>query len=81
MSLLFPSPFLRLLLSKGAFTEVGTILISEIHSQTKASDFEGVGGPEDKLAAKEAARPGDQDVQSNVRQSYDTKYGAKNKEN
>ena len=37
-------------------------------SMTKARDFEGVGGPEDKRAEREAARPGDQDVQGNVRQ-------------
>lgn len=36
-------------------------------SATKASDFEGIGGPEDKMAARENARPGDQDVQGNVR--------------
>lgn len=43
-------------------------------SVTKARDFEGVGGPEDKRMEREVARPGDQDVQGNVRQGYDSRY-------
>ena len=35
--------------------------------QTKANDFEGEGGPADKVKAAEADRPGDQDVTGNVR--------------
>lgn len=34
----------------------------EIDRQTKANDFEGVGGPEDKVRQAEADRPGDNDV-------------------
>ncbi|KAI9716973.1 MAG: hypothetical protein M1828_007487 [Chrysothrix sp. TS-e1954] len=39
----------------------------------KAGDFEGVGGPEDKLAEREMARPGDQDVGGNVRMGGETR--------
>ncbi|WVW78080.1 hypothetical protein I302_100031 [Kwoniella bestiolae CBS 10118] len=35
--------------------------------QTHANDFEGSGGPEDKVREAEADRPGDQDVSGNVR--------------
>ncbi|WRT64456.1 uncharacterized protein IL334_001388 [Kwoniella shivajii] len=35
--------------------------------QTRANDFEGEGGPEDKVAAAENDRPGDQDVTGNIR--------------
>ncbi|WWC68272.1 uncharacterized protein I206_102195 [Kwoniella pini CBS 10737] len=35
--------------------------------QTHADDFEGDGGPEDKVKVAEAERPGDQDVTGNVR--------------
>lgn len=35
--------------------------------QTKANDFEGAGGPEDKVKQAEIDRPGDQDVTGNVR--------------
>ena len=41
--------------------------------QTKAKDFEGVGGPEDKLAADEVNRGGDEDLLGNVRQGGETK--------
>jgi hypothetical protein len=37
-------------------------------SQTKANDFEGVGGPGDKAKQAEIDRPGDDDVTGNVRQ-------------
>lgn len=40
--------------------------------QTKAGDFEGIGGPEEKRAAAEAARPGDQEYDENVRQKGTT---------
>ncbi|WWC86562.1 uncharacterized protein L201_001439 [Kwoniella dendrophila CBS 6074] len=35
--------------------------------QTHANDFEGEGGPEDKVKVAEAQRPGDQDVTGNDR--------------
>ncbi|KAK6903373.1 hypothetical protein L486_08528 [Kwoniella mangroviensis CBS 10435] len=35
--------------------------------QTHANDFEGDGGPEDKVKVAEAQRPGDQDVSGNIR--------------
>ncbi|KAK8869451.1 hypothetical protein IAR55_000015 [Kwoniella newhampshirensis] len=35
--------------------------------QTKADDFGGVGGPEDKVKQAETDRPGDDDVTGNVR--------------
>nr|XP_031861009.1 uncharacterized protein CI109_003369 [Kwoniella shandongensis]KAA5528081.1 hypothetical protein CI109_003369 [Kwoniella shandongensis] len=35
--------------------------------QTKANDFEGVGGPEDKAKQAVEDRPGDDDVTANVR--------------
>lgn len=38
------------------------------YSQTKAKDFEGVGGPEDKRRMEQEARPGDQEFDENVRQ-------------
>lgn len=41
--------------------------------QTKAGDFEGVGGPEDKTAAAQVERGGDQDVSGNVRQGGETR--------
>lgn len=34
---------------------------------TKAKDFEGPGGPEDKARLKAEARPGDDDVRENVK--------------
>ncbi|KAL8793629.1 MAG: hypothetical protein Q9195_003781 [Heterodermia aff. obscurata] len=40
---------------------------------TKARDFEGEGGPEDKAAAYAEANPGSDDVMSNVRQSKEPK--------
>ena len=39
-----------------------------IHSPTKARDFEGEGGPETKQASYEENNPGNDDVESNVRQ-------------
>lgn len=35
--------------------------------QTKANEFEGKGGPEDKIDQAVVDRPGDQDVTANVR--------------
>jgi len=49
------------------------MLILWFHRQTKAGDFEGVGGPEDKLAAAQIERGGDQDVVGNVRQGGETR--------
>lgn len=43
------------------------------HRLTKASDFEGEGGPEDKTAAYAAENPGSDDVQDNVRQGGETR--------
>lgn len=43
-----------------------------MYSQTKARDFEGVGGPEDKMRSAEAQRPGDDDIDGNVRQKGTT---------
>jgi hypothetical protein len=37
-------------------------------SQTKANEFEGKGGPEDKVAAAETDRRGDDDVTGTTRQ-------------
>jgi len=39
---------------------------------TKAADFEGLGGPEDKAAAYADAQGGNDDVRSNIRQGGDT---------
>ncbi|KAK4922537.1 hypothetical protein LTR66_010295 [Elasticomyces elasticus] len=39
---------------------------------TKARDFEGVGGPEDKARLHEEANPGNDDVRSNIRQGGET---------
>ncbi|KAI9653942.1 MAG: hypothetical protein M1831_005627 [Alyxoria varia] len=39
----------------------------------RSKDFEGTGGPEDKMAEREFARGGDQDVQGNVRIQGETK--------
>ena len=47
------------------------LLISKfnvLHRPTKARDFEGEGGPEDKAALYAEANPGSDDVGSNVRQ-------------
>lgn len=33
----------------------------------KAKDFEGVGGPEDKVAAEKEANPGSDEVRDNIR--------------
>ena len=40
---------------------------------TKAKDFEGVGGPEDKAAIDASNRGGDDDITSNVRQGGETR--------
>ncbi|KAM0712118.1 hypothetical protein Q7P37_011212 [Cladosporium fusiforme] len=40
--------------------------------QTKAADFEGTGGPEDKAAEAAANRGGDNDIRSNIRQGDET---------
>jgi len=40
--------------------------------QTKAADFEGVGGPEDKAAIDREVRPGDNDIRDNIRQGGST---------
>lgn len=40
--------------------------------QTKASDFQGVGGPEDKAAIDAEIRGGDNDIRSNIRQGDET---------
>ena len=40
---------------------------------TKARDFEGEGGPEDKAASYAEANPGNDDVGSNVRQTKEPK--------
>jgi hypothetical protein len=39
---------------------------------TKARDFEGIGGPEDKARAYEEEYPGNDDVRDNVRQAGET---------
>ncbi|KAL9054153.1 MAG: hypothetical protein Q9162_004336 [Coniocarpon cinnabarinum] len=53
--------------------EEGGGINPETGRTTKAGDFEGIGGPEDKMGAREVARPGDQDVQGNVRQGTETR--------
>jgi hypothetical protein len=50
----------------------GRLLKRSSLSQTKAKDFEGVGGPEDKIAAAQTERGGDQDVVGNTRQGGET---------
>ena len=40
--------------------------------QTKASDFQGVGGPEDKAAIDREVRGGDNDIRDNIRQGGST---------
>lgn len=52
-------------------SEGGSILPSG--KPTKASDFEGVGGPEDKARLKEQERGGDDEIRGNVRQGGETK--------
>ena len=39
--------------------------------QTRASDFEGSGGPEDKVRQAEVDRPGDDDVTGNTQKGTD----------
>jgi hypothetical protein len=54
--------------------QIQDALANTVHiRQTKAKDFEGVGGPEDKLAADEVNRGGDEDLLGNVRQGGETK--------
>ncbi len=43
---------------------------------TKARDFEGVGGPEDKSELGRVERGGDDDVAGNVRQGQTVRDGA-----
>ena len=40
--------------------------------QTKAADFEGIGGPEDKAAIDREVRGGDNDIRDNIRQGGST---------
>ncbi|KAM0705673.1 hypothetical protein Q7P35_007033 [Cladosporium inversicolor] len=40
--------------------------------QTKAADFQGIGGPEDKAAIDREVRGGDNDIRSNIRQGDET---------
>ena len=40
---------------------------------TKDTDFEGVGGPEDKARLDEVNRGGDDDVRGNIRQGGETR--------
>jgi len=40
--------------------------------QTKAADFQGVGGPEDKAAIDREVRGGDNDIRDNIRQGGET---------
>lgn len=40
--------------------------------QTKAADFQGVGGPEDKAAIDREVRGGDNDIRDNIRQGGST---------
>ncbi len=40
--------------------------------QTKAADFQGEGGPEDKAAIAADQRPGDNDIRGNIRQGDET---------
>ena len=47
--------------------------INIFHRPTKARDFEGEGGPEDKAALYAEANPGNDDVGSNVRQQKEPK--------
>lgn len=44
----------------------------ETGKQTKAADFQGTGGPEDKAALAAEQRPGDDDIRSNIRQGGET---------
>jgi len=45
----------------------------ETGQYTKAEDFEGVGGPEDKARLAQETRGGDDDVRGNVRQGGETR--------
>ena len=49
------------------------VKINIAHRPTKARDFEGEGGPEDKAALYAEANPGNDDVGSNVRQQKEPK--------
>ncbi|KAK5161621.1 hypothetical protein BJ546DRAFT_1070454 [Cryomyces antarcticus] len=53
--------------------EEGGNISKETGRPTKARDFEGAGGPEDKAAQHEDANPGDDDVRSNIRQGGETR--------
>ncbi|CAK1357551.1 hypothetical protein CB0940_07722 [Cercospora beticola] len=51
----------------------GGSINKETGQPTKAKDFEGPGGPEDKAAIDAANRGGDNDIRENVRQGGETK--------
>ncbi|KAF2211722.1 hypothetical protein CERZMDRAFT_68432 [Cercospora zeae-maydis SCOH1-5] len=51
----------------------GGSINKETGQPTKAKDFEGPGGPEDKAAIDAANRGGDNDIRENIRQGGDTK--------
>jgi hypothetical protein len=66
---LFLSSFLRSLVSI-AETQARNMETKEqalTYRQTKANEFEGTGGPEDKIDEAVRDRPGDDDVTANVR--------------
>lgn len=48
------------------------LLTSHLNRPYKARDYEGIGGPEDKERMYEEENPGNDDVDSNVRQGRDT---------
>ncbi|KAF7191074.1 hypothetical protein HII31_07589, partial [Pseudocercospora fuligena] len=50
----------------------GGEILKETGQPTKASDFEGVGGPEDKARIAAETRGGDNDIRENIRQAGDT---------
>jgi len=45
-----------------------TVCVALKNRQTKARDFEGPGGPEEKMRLREEVSGGDEDILSNVRQ-------------
>jgi hypothetical protein len=60
------SPF-SLLCSKDTIKNTRTREQALTSRQTKANEFEGTGGPEDKIDEAVRDRPGDDDVTANVR--------------
>lgn len=52
---------------------VNSLIAHTRHRPTKARDFEGEGGPEDKAASYAEANPGNDNVTSNVRQTKEPK--------